>query len=149
MRAVIQRCARCEVQSEGKPCGRIGQGLVVLLGVQQGDTEKDADYMVDKILHLRIFEDGAGKLNRSVMDISGGVMIVSQFTLLGDCRHGRRPGFSEAAEPVQARKLYEYAAAACRNSGLQTETGRFQTDMTVSLDNTGPVTILLDSRRLF
>ena len=142
-------CPLVKFSRRENPADASDRDSLYILGVQQGDTEKDADYMVDKILHLRIFEDGGGKLNRSVMDISGGVMIVSQFTLLGDCRHGRRPGFSEAAEPVRARKLYEYAAAACRNSGLQTETGRFQTDMTVSLDNTGPVTILLDSRRLF
>ena len=105
--------------------------------------------MTEKILHLRVFEDEEGKMNRSVLDISGALMIVSQFTFLGDCRHGRRPGFSAAAEPEQARKLYEYTAEKCRSSGLHTETGRFQTDMTVSLDNTGPVTILLDSRKLF
>lgn len=149
MRAVIQRVSRCRVLSEGEETGRIGKGLAVLLGVKKGDTEKDGDYVADKILHLRIFEDEGGKLNRSVEDIGGELMIVSQFTLYGDCRHGRRPGFSAAEAPERANALYLYVVDALRKSGLTVETGHFQTHMEVELVNDGPVTILVDSEKTF
>ena len=148
MRAVIQRCSRCSVTSEGQMTGNIGTGLTVLLGIHREDSRADADYIVKKVLGLRIFEDESHKLNLSVSDIHGELMVVSQFTLYDDCRHGRRPSFTEAAPPEKAKELYEYAVSEFRKSGLRTETGRFQTEMTVSLDNWGPVTILIDSSRL-
>ena len=149
MRAVIQRCNWCKVDSEGKEVSSIGKGLSVLLGVKKGDDEKDAAYIADKILHLRIFEDEAGKLNLSVLDIGGEVSIVSQFTLYGDARHGRRPSYIEAAKPKQAEALYEQFVAAVRAFGVTVATGRFRTHMVVSLENDGPVTILLDSQKTF
>ena len=149
MRAVVQRCGYCDVESEGKKAGHVGNGLLVFLGVRKGDTEKDGDYLADKIINLRVFEDEQGKMNRSILDEGGELMIVSQFTLYGDCRHGRRPSFFEAEFPEKANRLYEYVVQKCRAAGLHVETGRFQTMMHVRLDNVGPVTILLDSQKEF
>lgn len=149
MRAVIQRCNWCKVDSEGKEVSSIGKGLSVLLGVKKGDDEKDAAYIADKILHLRIFEDEAGKLNLSVLDIGGEVSIVSQFTLYGDARHGRRPSFTEAELPDKADALYEKVVSLVRDGGVNVGTGAFRTYMKVSLENDGPVTILLDSSKEF
>lgn len=149
MRAVIQRCSRCSVISEGIKTGEIGKGFLVFLGIQKGDTEKDADYLADKIVHLRILSDEEGKLNLSVLDKKEALFVVSQFTLCGDVRHGRRPSFTDAEIPGKAEPLYEYFVGKCRGFGLPVETGRFQTDMQVSLVNDGPVTILIDSRKNF
>ena len=149
MRSVIQRVTRASVTVDGEVVGSIGEGLLVLLGVKVGDTEKDADYMADKLLKLRIFEDENGKMNRSVKDVGGAVLAVSQFTLLGDARHGRRPSFSNAARPEEANALYEAFCQALRAENIRVETGVFQTDMQVELVNDGPVTILLDSRKGF
>ena len=149
MRAVVQRCNWCRVDSEGKEVSSIGKGLSVLLGVKKGDSEKDADYIVDKILHLRIFEDEAGKLNLSLLDIKGELSIVSQFTLYGDARKGRRPSFSQAELPERANALYEYVVDICRKAGVSVGTGRFRTHMKVALENDGPVTLLLDSDKNF
>lgn len=149
MRAVVQRTNYAYVTSEGKESGRTGPGLMVLLGVSRDDTEADAQYMADKICHLRIFEDEGGKLNRSLLDISGEMLVVSQFTLYGDVRHGRRPGFTEAAAPDQANGLYEQFIALVRQMGIHTETGVFRTEMVVTLANDGPVTILVDSKKTF
>ena len=149
MRAVVQRCNWCRVDSEGKEVSSIGKGLSVLLGVKKGDTEKDADYIVDKIIHLRIFEDEAGKLNDSLLDKGGDMLVISQFTLYGDARHGRRPSYTEAAKPEQAEALYTRFVEAVRAFGVKAATGRFRTHMVVSLDNDGPVTILLDSQKNF
>lgn len=149
MRAVVQRCSWCRVCSEGEETGRIGQGLAVLLGVGKGDTEADSQYIAEKLLHLRIFEDAEGKMNRSVQDIDGEMMIISQFTLYGDCRHGRRPSFFEAEAPDKADELYQLVVDLCRDGVKSVETGRFRTHMKVDLGNDGPVTILLDSRKAF
>lgn len=149
MRAVIQRCNTCRVLSEGTETGKIGRGLAVLLGVGKGDTEADARYIADKLLHLRIFEDDNDKLNLSVLDVGGSLMIVSQFTLYGDCRHGRRPSFTAAEAPERADELYRLVVDLCRKAGAEVGTGKFQTHMTVALENDGPVTILLDSRKEF
>ena len=149
MRAVVQRCNWCRVVSEGETTGEIQKGLAVLLGVKKGDTEKDAAYLADKILNLRIFEDENDKLNLSLMDIHGELTVISQFTLLGDCRHGRRPSFTEAEAPEKADALYEKLVALCRQKGVTVATGRFRTYMQVALENDGPVTILLDSEKQF
>lgn len=149
MRAVVQRCNFGRVVSEGAETGAIGQGLVVLLGVKKGDEEKDAQYIADKLLHLRIFEDENDKLNLSVQDIGGELLIVSQFTLYGDCRHGRRPSFTAAESPERADELYEKVVDICRKAGIRVETGKFRTHMQVALENDGPVTILLDSGKDF
>lgn len=149
MRAVVQRCSYCRVLSEGEEAGRIGPGLAVLLGVGKGDTDDDCRYMAEKILHLRVFEDEEEKMNRSVLDTGGSLMIISQFTLYGDCRKGRRPSFFEAEGPARADELYLRVAALCREAGVPVETGRFRTHMKVELENDGPVTILLDSRKSF
>lgn len=149
MRAVAQRCNWCRVDSEGKEVSSIGKGLSVLLGVKKGDTEKDADYIADKILHLRIFEDEAGKLNLSLLDIKGELSIVSQFTLYGDARHGRRPSFTEAEAPDKADELYKKVVEKCEKEGVAVGTGVFRTYMKVALENDGPVTILLDSEKNF
>lgn len=149
MRAVVQRVKKAAVSSEGTPCGEIEQGLVVFLGVTHTDTEKDAAYLAEKIVNLRIFEDNEGKLNLSVKDIKGKIMSVSQFTLYGDCRKGRRPSFTEAARPETANELYEKFNAALQEQGVEIATGVFQTEMQVALVNDGPVTMLLDSSRLF
>lgn len=145
MRAVIQRVKCAAVAVDGQTVAEIGQGLLVLLGVARGDTEREAAWMADKIAHLRIFEDDAGRMNRSVQEVGGGVLVVSQFTLLGDCRRGRRPSFTEAAPPEVAERLYEEVVARLRAAGLPVGTGVFQAHMQVQLVNDGPVTILLDS----
>ena len=149
MRAVVQRVSRASVAVDGKVVGEIGPGLLVLLGVSTSDAEADADYLVEKIAGLRIFEDGDGKMNRSVTDVGGAVLAVSQFTLYGDVRRGKRPSFDDAARPERARELYEYFVTQIRRRGLCCETGQFQTMMSVSSINQGPVTVLLDSSKLF
>jgi D-tyrosyl-tRNA(Tyr) deacylase len=149
MRAVVQRVSRASVEVDGRVIGEIGQGLLVLIGVSTNDAEADADYVVEKIAGLRIFEDGDGKMNRSVADVGGAVLAVSQFTLYGDVRRGKRPSFDGAARPERARELYEYFVAQIRRRGLRCETGQFQAMMSVSLVNQGPVTVLLDSSKLF
>ncbi len=149
MRAVIQRVSRAVVTVDQEQVGAIGQGLVVLLGIHREDQETDLDWLVDKIVYLRIFEDAAGKMNRSLLDTGGAMLIISQFTLYGDCRQGRRPGYSAAARPDQAEALYERFIKAVRQYGIQTETGRFQATMAVELVNDGPVTLLLDSAKMF
>ena len=149
MRAVIQRVDHANVSVNGKTIGQISTGLLVLLGVSKSDQESDADYLIDKIIGLRIFEDAEGKMNRSIVEISGSVLMVSQFTLYGDVRRGRRPSFDEAARPEEAKRLYEYAVSKVRDAGVRCETGEFQAMMKVSLVNDGPVTILLDSEKKF
>lgn len=149
MRAVVQRVSRAQVTIAGEIVGRIDAGLLVLLGVSTMDTEADADYLAEKIIGLRVFEDQAGKMNRSVADAGGAVLVVSQFTLYGDVRRGKRPSFDAAARPEQARRLYEYFVERVRATGLRCETGRFQETMQVELVNDGPVTILLDSSKAF
>lgn len=149
MRAVVQRVSRAQVTVGGGIVGRIEAGLLVLLGVTATDTEGDADYLAEKIAGLRIFEDEDGKMNRSVAEIGGAVLVVSQFTLYGDVRRGKRPSFDAAAKPEQARRLYEYFVERTRAAGLCCETGRFQEMMQVELVNDGPVTILLDSSKTF
>ncbi len=148
MRAVVQRVKRASVEVEGRVTGSIGHGLLVFLGIEEEDTAEDIKYVCDKVTNLRIFEDAEGKMNRSVLDAGGAVLLVSQFTLYGDARHGRRPSFSKAARPETAIPLYEQAIAALREQ-LKVETGEFQAMMEVSLINDGPVTILLDSKRTF
>ena len=149
MRAVVQRVSEASVAVEGAVVGQIGPGLLVLLGVSSGDTDADADYLAEKIAGLRIFEDADGKMNRSVADAGGAVLAISQFTLYGDVRSGKRPSFDDAARPDRARELYEHFVAQIRRCNLRCETGRFQAMMSVSLVNEGPVTILLDSAKLF
>jgi D-tyrosyl-tRNA(Tyr) deacylase len=149
MRAVVQRVSRAQVTVNGEVTGSIGRGLLVLLGVSQTDAESDADYLADKIAGLRIFEDENGRMNLALAEVKGAVLIVSQFTLYGDVRRGKRPSFDEAAPPQRAQELYEYFVAAIRAKGLPCETGRFQAMMQVELVNDGPVTILLDSAKLF
>ncbi len=148
MRAVVQRVSRCKVTIGGEVVGEIGKGLLVLLGVGLGDSEAAADYLADKIVGLRIFEDAEGKMNLDVRQTGGAVLVVSQFTLHGDVRRGKRPSFDAAARPEQARALYEYFVSRIRAAGLRCETGRFQEMMEVELVNAGPVTILLDSEKL-
>jgi len=149
MRAVVQRVSRASVTVEQEVVGTIGQGLLVLLGVSNKDTETDARYCVEKILNLRIFEDAEGKMNLSLIDLAGELLVVSQFTLYGDTRRGRRPSFIDAAPPVEANRLYEYFVAECRQQISKVETGQFQAMMDVELLNDGPVTILIDSEKLF
>jgi D-tyrosyl-tRNA(Tyr) deacylase len=149
MRAVIQRVSRASVRVDGKIVGQIGRGLLVLLGVSRTDTEAAADYLAEKIAGLRIFEDPDGKMNLSVADIKGAVLLVSQFTLYGDVRRGKRPSFDAAAPAEQARKLYEYMIERLRGLGIPCQTGIFQAVMQVELVNDGPVTILLDSEKGF
>jgi D-tyrosyl-tRNA(Tyr) deacylase len=149
MRAVVQRVSRAKVTVNDWTAGEIGLGILVLLGVGQADTEADAIYMAEKIAGLRIFEDGDGKMNRSVLDVGGSVLAVSQFTLYGDVRRGKRPSFDAAAPPDPARRLYEFFVERLRDAGLRCETGRFQEMMQVELVNEGPVTILLDSQKVF
>ena len=149
MRAVAQRVTRCRVLVEGEVVGEIGPGLLVLLGVGNGDNEAAADYLAEKVLGLRIFEDDQEKMNLSVQDKSGEMLVVSQFTLLGDVRRGKRPSFDAAARPEEAKRLYEYFVARIRAAGIRCQTGRFQAMMEVELVNQGPVTILLDSEKLF
>lgn len=149
MRAVIQRVSEASVTVGGQTIGAIGCGLLVLLGVEEGDGEKDFQYITDKVPNLRIFEDEAGKMNRSLLDVGGEILAVSQFTLLGDARGGRRPSFSTAARPETANPTYERMVALWREKGITVGTGMFGEEMAVSLVNNGPVTILLDSRKLF
>lgn len=149
MRAVVQRVSTASVEVEGRIVGAIGPGLLVLLGVSANDAEADADYLAEKIAALRIFEDANGRMNLSVSDVGGAVLAVSQFTLYGDVRRGRRPSFDAAARPERARELYEYFVAQIQRCGLRCETGQFQAMMSVSLINEGPVTILLDSSKSF
>lgn len=149
MRAVVQKVSRSSVTVDGTCTGKIEQGLMVLLGVTHDDTAQDARYLAEKIANLRIFEDAQEKLNLSVKDIGGAVLSVSQFTLYGDCRKGRRPSFTEAARPEQANALYEQFNRFLAEEGVPVETGRFQTHMEVELVNDGPVTLLLDSAKQF
>lgn len=146
MRAVVQRVDVANVKVGDQLCGQIGKGLLVLLGVAAGDTDKDLKYLVSKVTGLRIFEDEQGKMNLSVKDIGGSLLVVSQFTLLGDCRHGKRPSFSQAAEAQIADEFYKRFVVECAACGIPVETGVFRAHMHVSLVNNGPVTILLDSR---
>ncbi|MBN2796678.1 MAG: D-tyrosyl-tRNA(Tyr) deacylase [Clostridia bacterium] len=148
MRAVVQRVKRSSVTVDENVVGKIDQGLMILLGVEQGDTEDDMKYIADKVINLRIFEDEQEKMNLSVQDVKGSLLVVSQFTLLGDCRKGRRPSFTEAAKPDEANRLYQEMVAYCR-AYLPVETGQFQADMKVDILNDGPVTVLLDSKRKF
>jgi len=149
MRAVIQRVSRAAVRVDSKTVGEIGRGLVVLLGIGDGDNQEASDYLVEKIASMRIFPDSGGKMNLSVKDIPAAVLVISQFTLFGDLRRGRRPSFTDAARPEQAEPLYEYFLKALRRHGLKVESGVFGAMMEVALVNDGPVTILLDSERAF
>ena len=149
MRAVIQRVKGSSVAIDGQVVGQCAQGLMVLIGVEEGDTDRDLAYIADKVPNLRIFEDEQGKMNLSLKDVGGAILAVSQFTLYGDARGGRRPSFSTAARPEAANELYEKLVEAWRAQGVTVGTGRFRTDMQVSLVNDGPVTILMDSSKLF
>ena len=149
MRAVVQRVSRASVKVAGETIGAIDGGLLVLVGVGHDDGETDAEYLAEKICGLRIFEDDEGKMNRSVLDTGGAVLAVSQFTLYGDVRRGKRPSFDEAARPEQAAPIYEHFVACVRGAGLRCETGKFQAMMKVELVNDGPVTILVDSKKGF
>ena len=148
MRAVVQRVKSGSVTVEEKITGQIGKGFVVVLGVGKADTEKDADYIADKVTNLRVFEDENGKMNLSLADVGGEVLSVSQFTLFGDCRKGRRPGFTEAGDPETANRLYGYFNERLRANGVHVEEGIFQADMLVDIKNDGPVTLLLDSTKI-
>lgn len=149
MRACVQRVSRASVTVKGEICSQIGRGLLVLLGVAAEDTPDDVQQLAAKIIELRIFSDEAGQMNRSLADIGGAMLVVSQFTLLGDCRRGRRPSFSAAAPPALAETLYEQFVSYVAGQGVSTATGRFRADMAVELINDGPVTLLLDSRKAF
>lgn len=149
MRAVVHRVSRSEVTVDGRTTGKINKGLLVLLGVTHGDTSKDVDYIVDKTINLRIFEDENDKMNLSLKDIGGEMLAVSQFTLYGDCRKGRRPSFTNAAAPEEADKLYQEFVKKVSEQGINTETGEFGAHMMVDLVNDGPVTILLESNKSF
>ncbi|MGA8154332.1 MAG: D-aminoacyl-tRNA deacylase [Terriglobales bacterium] len=149
MRAVVQRVSRAQVMVDGIVSGNIGRGMLVLLGVSRSDDDAGADYLAEKIAGLRIFEDENGKMNLSIVETGGAVLVVSQFTLYGDVRRGKRPSFDAAAPPEQARRLYEYFVERIRASGIPCQTGRFQQTMEVELVNEGPVTILLDSSKAF
>lgn len=149
MRAVIQRVKESKVIVESQVISTIGKGLLVLLGVEKGDTETDAEYLASKVTEMRVFEDEQGKMNLSVTDVGGSVLVVSQFTLLGDLRKGRRPSFDKAASPDEAKRLYGFFVSRLKALGIPTATGEFQASMEVYLVNEGPVTVLLDSRKLF
>ncbi len=149
MRACVQRVNRASVTVDEQVVGAIELGLLVLLGVAASDTDQEARYLAEKIVSLRIFEDDAGKMNRSLVDLSGQMLAVSQFTLFGDCRRGRRPSFTEAAEPVLAERLYEQFVTCVQSAGIQVARGRFRAHMHVELVNDGPVTLLLDSGKQF
>ena len=146
MRAVVQRVTNADVKIDGRVNGKIDDGLLVLLGVGNGDTEEDMKYIADKIIKLRIFSDETDKMNLSLEDVGGSMLVISQFTLYGDCSHGRRPYFGNAMEPVSANEMYEKFVAYIREQGIHTETGEFGADMKVSLTNDGPVTIILESK---
>ena len=148
MRAVVQRVTQASVTVAGETVGSVGAGLMVLIGVASEDTDRDLKYIVDKVMNLRIFDDENGVMNRSVLDVGGSILAVSQFTLYGDARGGRRPSYIRAAGPEAANALYERAVAAWRGKGIHVETGRFRMEMMVSLVNDGPVTILLDSEKV-
>ena len=149
MRAVVQRVSRASVTVDGEVVGRIGRGFLVLLGVETDDVSSDAAMMAEKIAGLRVFEDAEGKMNLGLKEVDGAILVVSQFTLLGDCRKGKRPSFIRAARPEQAESLYREFVAAVAEQGIPVETGRFQTQMNVELVNDGPVTLLVDSRKVF
>lgn len=149
MRAVVQRVTQASVTVEGKTVGSVGPGIMVLIGVAAEDTDKDLKYITDKVMNLRIFDDENGVMNRSLLDVGGSILAVSQFTLYGDARGGRRPSYIRAAGPEPANEMYERAVVAWRSQGIHVETGRFRTEMKVSLVNDGPVTILLDSEKVF
>ena len=149
MRAVVQRVTDADVSVENQVKGSIGRGFVVLLGVEEGDNETDADYIAEKVSGLRVFDDSEGKMNLSVTDIGGEILSVSQFTLLADARKGRRPSFIRAAQPEEANRLYEYFNEKVREKGVTVAEGVFRADVLVRINNDGPVTILLDSRKLF
>ena len=149
MRAVVQRVRSASVAVVEETVGEIGEGFLVLLGIAQDDTHEDVNYLAAKLIGLRVFEDDDGKMNRSIEESGGAMLIVSQFTLYGDCRKGRRPSFIDAARPEQAEPLYRSFVAEIRGQGIHVETGRFQAEMQVSLINDGPVTLLLDSRKTF
>jgi D-tyrosyl-tRNA(Tyr) deacylase len=146
MKAVIQRVKSAHVAVDNTIISNIGNGLMVLLGIQDGDTEREADFLVEKIIHLRIFEDDQGKMNLSLKDLKSELLVISQFTLVGDCRKGRRPSFTRAAAPDRANALYEYFIGRAIESGVVTKSGQFQANMDVSLVNQGPVTLVLDTR---
>jgi D-tyrosyl-tRNA(Tyr) deacylase len=149
MRAVVQRVSKASVSVDDRVVGAIGTGLLVLLGVSKTDSATSADYMVEKLLGLRVFEDDQGKMNRNVREAGGALLVVSQFTLFGDVRRGKRPSFDDAARPEQAKALYEHVVATIREQGIECSTGEFQAMMQVSLINEGPVTILIDSDKVF
>ena len=149
MRAVVQRVCSASVTVDGRAVGSIERGLLVYVGVGRGDTDADVAYIVDKILHLRLFSDGDGKMDLSVSDMSGSVLVVSQFTLFGDCRRGRRPSYVTASDPETARQRYEAVVTRLRRDGLHVETGEFRTMMQVDSINDGPITVLLDSSKTF
>jgi D-tyrosyl-tRNA(Tyr) deacylase len=149
MRAVIQRVSRAEVQVDNTSIGTIDRGLLLFLGIHGSDSDKDVHWLADKVINLRIFDDSDGIMNLSLLDTGGSLLIVSQFTLFGDCRKGRRPSWSQAAPPDTARLLYHNFVETVRQNGIITQTGKFQADMAVSLTNDGPVTILLDSHKKF
>ena len=149
MRAVVQRVSRASVTVGGEVTGRIGKGFLVLLGVEDGDGQDDVVFMAQKIVGLRVFEDSDGKMNLGLAEVGGAMLVVSQFTLLGDCRKGRRPSFIQAARPELADELYRAFVAEVRGQGIEVQTGRFQQHMDVELVNDGPVTLLLDSRKQF
>ena len=149
MRAVVQRVKKAEVRVAGHPVGAVGKGMLVLLGVGKNDTPEDAQSLADKILNLRIFDDSAGRMNLSLLETNGELLCVSQFTLYGDCRKGRRPSYDQAARPEVAGGLYDAFVAAARAGGATVQTGQFQAMMEVELVNDGPVTLLLDSERVF
>lgn len=147
MKVIIQRVRSASVTSEGREAGKIGVGLLLYIGVARGDTEADLKYIAEKVPNLRIFSDENDKMNLSLLDVKGEILAVSQFTLMGDCNHGRRPGFSEAMSPEPAKKLYDDLVALWRQKGITVETGVFQTDMLVSSVNWGPVTFILESKK--
>lgn len=149
MRAVVQRVSRASVTVAGEVVGQIGKGLLVLLGVEEGDGQDEVVYMAQKIAGLRVFEDADGKMNLGLAEVGGAMLVVSQFTLLGDCRKGRRPSFIQAARPELADELYRAFCAEVRGQGIEVQTGRFQAHMDVELVNDGPVTLLIDSRKQF
>ncbi|MGI6113310.1 MAG: D-aminoacyl-tRNA deacylase [Mahellales bacterium] len=149
MRAVVQRVKRAEVKADGQTTGKIGHGLIVYLGISDQDTQRDIEYIVDKVINLRIFEDNENKLNLSTLDIDGEILLISQFTLYGDCRRGRRPSFTQAAPPDRAKTLYEQTIQQFKDKKVRIETGKFQAMMEIYSENYGPVTILLDSNKQF